>query len=145
MAHETMSAVGRMVGGCVSSGVVVSGVDWVQYLMCDVVVGLFRPCWWNRLRPVEDKGAHNTGFMRAHRRALPQVHAIIAGILIQNDVDGGVPFEDGKRYRNRALTSRRKLPTTFFCGEKKGINHGEIAMIQWCWFELCADGIGCSE
>jgi len=39
--------------------------------------------------------------MRAYRWALPQVHAIIAGILIRNDVDGGVPFEDGKRYGNR--------------------------------------------
>jgi hypothetical protein len=43
------------------------------------------------------------------------------------------------------LTSRRKLPTTLFCGEKKGIDHGEIAMIQGCRFGLCADGIGCSE
>jgi hypothetical protein len=40
--------------------------------------------------------------MRAYRWALPQVHAIIAGILIQNDVNGGVPFEDGERYGNRA-------------------------------------------
>jgi hypothetical protein len=43
------------------------------------------------------------------------------------------------------LTSCRKLPTTFFCGEKKGIDHGEIVMVRGCRFELCADGIGCSE
>jgi len=41
------------------------------------------------------------------------------------------------------LTSRRKLATTFFCGEKKGIDHGKIAMIRGCRFELCANGIGC--
>ena len=64
------------------------------------LVSAFRPCWRNRLRPVEDKGAHNTGFMRAYRWAFPQVHAIIMGILIRNDVDGGVPFEDGERYGN---------------------------------------------
>ena len=43
------------------------------------------------------------------------------------------------------LTSRRKLPTALFCGEKKGIDHGEIVMVRGCRFELCADGIGCSE
>jgi len=43
------------------------------------------------------------------------------------------------------LTSRRKLPTTLVFGEKKGIDHGEIVMIRGCRFELCADGIGCSE
>ena len=32
-----------------------------------------------------------------------------------------------------------------FCGEKKGIDHGEIVMIRGCRFELCVDGIGCSE
>ena len=40
VAHKTMAAVGRLVGGCVSSGVVVSSVDWVQYLTCDAVVRL---------------------------------------------------------------------------------------------------------
>ncbi len=43
------------------------------------------------------------------------------------------------------LNSRRKLPTTLFVVGKKGIDHGEIAMIRGCRFELCADGIGCSE
>jgi hypothetical protein len=42
------------------------------------------------------------------------------------------------------LTSRRKLPTAFFCCGKKGIDHGEIVMVRGCRFELCADGIGCS-
>jgi len=40
VAHETMSAVGRLVRGCVSSGIVVSGIDWVQYLTYGVVAGL---------------------------------------------------------------------------------------------------------
>ena len=76
---------------------------WRVMLSSDCrLVSTFRPCWWNRLHPVEDKGAHNTGFMQAHRWALPQMHAIIAWILIRNDVDGGVPFEEGKRYGNRA-------------------------------------------
>ena len=43
------------------------------------------------------------------------------------------------------LTSRKKLPTTLFFGEKREIDHGEIVMIRGCRFELCADGIGCSE
>jgi len=43
------------------------------------------------------------------------------------------------------LTSRRQLPTALFCGEKKGIDHGKIVMVRGCRFELCADGIGCSE
>ena len=37
-------------------------------------------------------------------------------------IDGGVPFEDGEGVGVMmipTLTSRRKLPTTFFCGEKK--------------------------
>jgi len=40
--------------------------------------------------------------MRAHWWALPQVHAIDVGVLDQNGVHGGVPFEDDKRYGNRA-------------------------------------------
>ncbi len=28
------------------------------------------------------------------------------------------------------LTSRRKRPTALFCGEKKGIEHGEIVMVR---------------
>jgi len=43
------------------------------------------------------------------------------------------------------LTSHGKLPTTLFCGERKGMDHGKIAMIRGCRFELCTDGIGCSE
>jgi hypothetical protein len=62
----------------------------------------FRPCWRNRLRPVEDNGAHNIGFVRAYRWALPQVHAVIAGELVQDDVNDDVPFEDGERCRSRA-------------------------------------------
>jgi hypothetical protein len=36
------------------------------------------------------------------------------------------------------------FPPPFFV-MKKGIDHGEIAMIRGCRFELCTDGIGCSE
>ena len=57
--------------------------------------------------------------------------------------------EDGKRYGSIPdsyvdLT----LETShhpFFLVKKKGIDHGEIVMIRGCRFELCADGIGCSE
>jgi len=35
--------------------------------------------------------------MQANRWALSQVHAVIAGVLVRDDVDGGVPFEDGER------------------------------------------------
>jgi hypothetical protein len=62
----------------------------------------FRPCWSNRLCPIEDNGAHNIGFMRANRWALPQVHAVITGVLDRDDVDDDVPFEDGERCRSRS-------------------------------------------
>ena len=63
----------------------------------------FRPCWRDRLRPVKDNGAHNIGFMRAYRWALPQVqHAVIAGVLVRGDVNDDVPFEGDKRRGSRA-------------------------------------------
>ena len=62
----------------------------------------FRPCWGNRLRPVEDDGAHNTCIVGANRWTLPQVHTVIASVHSQNAVGKGVPFEDGERCGSRA-------------------------------------------
>ena len=109
----------------------------------------FRPCRGHRLRFVEDDGAHNVGGARADRWTLPQVHVVIVSFLVRNGV-----------FRLRMVRSvgvvliptltlswsvRRKLAMALFCGGKKGVDHGEVVMIRGCRFELCADGIRCSE
>ena len=60
------------------------------------LLSAFRPCWGNRLRPVEDDGAHNTCVVGANRWTLPRVYTIIASVLGWNAVGDGVPFEDGE-------------------------------------------------
>ena len=90
VAHETMAAVGRLVGGCVSGGIVVRGVDWVQYpLTCDVVAGSSS---FVGVPPLLDG---------ANRWTLPRVHIIITSVHVWNAVGEGFPFEDGERYGDR--------------------------------------------
>ncbi len=40
------------------------------------------------------------------------------------------------------LTACRKLAMCFFCGGKKGVDHGKIDMVRACRFCLFANGIG---
>ena len=77
------------------------------------------------------------------------MHVVIVSFLVRNGVFRLMMVRSVGVVLIPTLTLswsvRRKLAMALFCGGKKGVDHGEVVMIRGCRFELCADGIRCSE
>jgi hypothetical protein len=70
--------------------------------------------------------------------------------LLEAAASGTPPMGVFRRRMTRAvggvlipmLIACRKLAMHHFGGGKKGVDHGRIAIVRGCRFELCANGIG---
>ena len=137
VARETMSAVGRLVRDCVSSGIIVCSVGWVQYLTCDVVIRLSSCVNIPPLLVEPSSPCIGQGGTRHRLRAGSMVGIATGACHCRGSpcpkwcpwwcsIWGWQEVWEQTWFLRWPLVGN--LPPPFFVVKKKGIDHGKIAM-----------------